>query len=210
MVKKLVGIALLGAATVASAQMKEKGVLVGVDYTNTKTELTHENNVGAVKNYSQDVTNGTTGFKVGYQYYFTRIYFRYNKIDLNDEKRDKYTIDGDRYELNAEYIPKFYENKDKSWMIRGLFGGMAGYNSSKVSVTDTNLLPTGITSTSVENNRFVYGFQAGLLLESKWGVSLEGGMRYRKNTYVDVDDGNYQSTFYGTDKEYFVGLNYLF
>lgn len=209
MIKKMAGLLIVG-ATLLSAQVKDKGFLVGLDLTQASIDSDYTTNgTLSYNDYANNWKKNYAGFKVGYQYYFTRVYFRYNTFDYHDDKRNKFSAKGDAYEFNAEYLPVFYNNSDRSLMLRGIFGAMAGYTKTKIENYDTNLLPVGVSDAA--QNKFLYGFQLGLLLESDYDVSVEMGIRYRKGNimeFVDVNDN--AAIFTRKAQEYFLGVNYLF
>ena len=208
MKKVIVGV--LAGVTLLSAEIPQKGFFIGVDYTKTNTTLAYDKDGGgiATSDYSQNVKESYVGYRIGYQYYFTRFYFRYNGIDYKDMLRNKYTIEGSEYEINGEYIPTFYATPQKSWVIRGIFGAMVGYTRSQVNTSDAFLLPPN--TTSKKQNNFLYGFQGGVMLQSDIGLNLEVGVRYKKGNLAEISDGTNTVVFTATNREYFVGLNYLF
>lgn len=208
--KKIVLGMLIG-ATILSAEVQQKGIFVGIDYTKTKTTLAYYSDGGAIttNDYEQKVNENYLGYKIGYQYYFTRVYFRYNTIDYKDKKRDKFSLKGSEYEFNAEYLPALYTSKQKSWQIRGLVGAMAGYARVRAENPNGDLLPPN--QTFKKQNNFLYGFQAGVMVQSEWGVNIEGGIRYKKGNLTEyADDKGNTAVLGATNREYFVGLNYLF
>ena len=93
-------------------------------------------------------------------------------------------------------------------MVRGIFGAMAGYARAKVETTDSFLLPPN-TPAKTQNN-FLYAFQSGVMLQTDTGFSVELVIRYKKGNLAEVSDGTNTAVFTATNREYFLGINYLF
>lgn len=197
--------------TFAHAEIQEKGFFVGIDISKANTSIEYDNTplAFALRSYTMNSNNNLISYKFGYQYHFTRLYARVNSFEYKDAKRDKYLIKGTNYELNAEYIPVFFMSKSKEWNIRGVFGLGVGYSSSKLENYDINLLPVGVTAGGSQQY-MEYGAQIGLMSETSIGVSVELGARYRKGTLLEFTDGQNDALFSRDEKEYYLGVNYLF
>jgi len=209
MIKKIV-LATTLLVTLAQAEIQQTGFFVGLDGSKRTVDIAYNNNetAFAIRQYTSKSTQKTLSYKVGYQYYFTRLYARINSFKDVDGARDKYTIQGKTYELNAEYIPVFYMSKSKDWDIRGLFGAGIGYNSSKLENYDLTLLPVSVSSST--QSFMEYGYQVGVLVESEIGLSLELGLRFRQGHLLEYSDGQNESTFSREETAYYLGVNYLF
>ena len=212
MIKKIV-LATSLLVTLAQAEIDQRGFFVGLDLSSTSTNLKYDNNAFGtaftVKGYGGESSENTLSYKVGYQYYFTRIYARMSSYEYKDATRNKYTIKGTNYEINADYIPTFYTNKNKTWNIRGVFGLGVGYSSSKLENYDPNLLPAGLTAGDAKN-LMEYGYQIGIMSETSIGLSVELGLRYRQGNLLEFTDGQNDSTFFRDETAYYLGVNYLF
>ena len=213
MIKKI-ALASILLGTLANAEIDQTGFFVGIDGSKSSNIMYENTNADnptfAYNEYTANFDEYTPSFKVGYQYYFTRLYARINSFEYTDSKRDKYTIKGMTYELNADYIPVFYMSKDKEWDIRGVFGVGVGLNTSKLENYDVALLPVDITAN--DSQSYVeYGLQVGLLSEISIGMSLELGLRYRQGYLQKFSDINSnEATFSRDETEYYFGVNYLF
>lgn len=210
MIKKILP-ALLLLPTLGLAEVTQKGFFVGVDYTAANVTTTYQLS-GAISgnNYEGITKDQALSFKAGYQYYFTKVYGRYHGFHYNDEKRSKYTIDGKTFELSAEYIPVWYINSAYNFIARGVFGATAGYTKATLGADhDVNLLPVGEEADTQIS--FLYGFQAGVLIESEYGLSLETGLRFREGNMLEYVDKNQNSVvFTQKNYNYYIGINYLF
>lgn len=193
--------------TLVHAEIKQTGFFIGADVGSKSSNVKYDSD-GAYK-YDMVSNNDSLSFKLGYQYYFTRVYARINSFIYQDTKRDNYTLKGRTYELNADYIPVFYMSKSKKWNLRGVFGFAAGYSSSKLENYDVNLLPVGITAERSQRS-MEYGTQIGLMSETSIGLSVEIGLRLRQGPLIELTDGVASATFNRDDKEYYLGVNYLF
>jgi|GEM_PF-3393808 len=199
-------------ATLANAEIGQSGFFVGLDISQVDSELKYDNSDStayAYNPYTNNISDNRVSFKAGYQAYFARIYARYSTFDYTDEKRDKFTIKGKVYELNADYIPLFYKSENKTWDIRGVFGFGVGYNSSTISDYDTSLLPSGVSGGS-KQNYMEYGYQVGLMSETSIGLSIEAGYRARYGDLQEFTDGSTSAVFPLTTEEFYLGINYLF
>lgn len=202
-------------ATLGQAEIKQNGFFVGLDYSEQNVELKYDNNANGILTsmtvlpYMNDISHGSPSFKAGYQYYFTRVYARYNSFDYKDEKRDKYTIKGTVYELNADYLPILYVSEDKLWNIRAIVGLGVGYNTSKMSDYDLGLIPP--TETAGESQNYMeYGYQVGIMSETSIGLGVELGYRMRYGNLQEFTDTANNATFSLETKEFYLGVNYLF
>ena len=215
MIKKIVlATALL--ATAANAEIQQKGFFVGVDFSKMKSDIKYETSDGNVPaafpytGYDSTSSDSIPSLKVGYQYYFTRVYARVNSYELEDTSRDKYKIKAKTYELNAEYIPVFYMSEKHSWDIRGIFGFGLGYSDAKITEGDIGLAPALSTSFNDSQKNIEYGYQLGMMIETDIGLSGELGYRYRTGNVIEFTDGQNNSTFMVKSREFYLGLNYLF
>ncbi len=212
MIKKI-ALATTLLATLVHAEIDQKGFFVGIDGSTQKTNLKYDNNgfgtAFTVRPYSVESTQTALSYKLGYQYYFTRLYARVNDFKYEDSKKGKYTIKGTTYELNADYIPVFYTSENKEWAIRGVFGLGVGYSSSKLKNYNVDLLPVGVGADTAQNY-MEYGYQAGVMGESFFGLSLELGLRFRQGNVLEFTDGQNEVTFFRDATEYYFGINYLF
>lgn len=197
--------------TLANAEIKQTGFFVGIDASKRAANIAYDNTQTAFPflAYKSESTQDILSYKVGYQYYFTRVYARFNSFKDTDGARNKYTIEGKTYELNAEYIPVFYMSKNKDWDIRGLFGFGVGYNSSKLKNYDLYLLPVNVGA-GVVQNYMQYGYQVGILAETEIGLSLEIGLRFRQGHLLEYTDSTNEVTFTREETAYYFGVNYLF
>ena len=214
--KKILLASSLLVATMANADISQKGLFIGIDFSENNYELQYENKgaIPVVSSLFED-TEHMTSFKVGYQYYFTRVYGRYSEFSYTDTNSHGYTIEGSVLELNADYIPVFYTNQSKTWDIRGVFGIGVGYNQSTFKDYDINLLPAGETADDKQHYYMEYGYQVGLMSETSSGLSIEAVYRARYGDLQEYNDdtaadaGN-KSTFSLVTKEFYLGINYLF
>ncbi len=197
--------------TFANAEIDQTGFFVGIDTGSKSSSVKYDNNGVSFpfNSYTAEPYNTSLSYKFGYQYYFTRLYARVNSFTYKDAQRDKYTIQSTTYELNADYIPIFYMSKSKKWDIRGVFGFGVGYSSSKLENYDINLLPVDLSAERSQRT-LEYGTQIGLMSETSIGLSIELGLRYRQGTLLEFTDGQNNVTFSRNDKEYYLGINYLF
>jgi hypothetical protein len=202
------------------ADIDSKGFFVGVDVSHKKSKVYYTNsnpNGLAIATDEYENIHSDTGvsFKLGYEYYFTRVYLRYNRFNYDDKEKKLYKIEGITYEINIEYIPLIYKTKNDKFNIRGIVGSGVGYNVSELEVytEDGYLLPSDVFP--CDSQRYMeYGFEIGILVESYWGISAEVGFRYRYGDlqeYTDDkgDQGN-KASFDLKTEEFYFGLNYLF
>ena len=204
---------------IANCDMKNVGVLLGVNLSSQTQEVRYDNNNGSTpaigtNPYSSKTKEHTLEYKLGYQYYFTRVYFKYSKLDLEDEAQNKFRLDGAVYELNVDYIPLLYTNATRAWNIRGIFGAGVGYNVTHLDTNTPYLLPTDVYPDEGDQVFMEYGYQIGAMVETKYNISLEVAYRYRKGDLQEYTDdkgdaGNKVSIDLITS-ELYVGLNYIF
>jgi len=195
--------------TTERKKLKAKGFFIGVDFENIDAETRYkydsQSHVNNIPN-STDKYN-EPAFKLGYQYYYTRLYFKYSSLD---EKTQDYTIASKSYEINAEYIPIFY--RGNRYAIRGIFGVSIGYMDSEIKdFSDrfaTEAQSVGLTDH--EDKQAVYGAQIGLMYEMSNGLSAEVGYRYRGGNLIESDNGTDKVTFETKRKQLYLGINYLF
>ncbi len=210
MIKKIAIMSTL-ISSLAYAEVQQKGFFVGVDYAAKSVNLKYENTVTgfAYNGYNATPSDNTLSYKVGYQYYFTRVYARIAQFDYHDTAKNRYSIDGTTYELNAEYLPVFYMAKSKKWDLRGFVGIGVGYNRNRLYNYNIGLLP--VAPLTGENQSYIeYGWQLGAMVETEIGVSVELGMRARKGDLMEFSDSTNEATFLYDTTEYYLGINYLF
>lgn len=199
--------------TVAHAEIDQTGFFVGIDAGYKATNIDYKANEDNWK-ASLDIKNLKTtplSYKLGYQYYFTRVYALITKNNYEEESKNKYNIDTSTFEMNADYIPLFYINTQKTWSVRGIFGLSMGYNKSKI----TNNLSTAeevkpVLSTDTTQRNMVYGAQIGMMSEFDFGLILEFGYRYRQGLLMEFTDDTSNAEFTHDSSEYYLGINYLF
>ena len=216
MIKKIVLASSLLVGTMASAEISQKGFFVGVDFSQSDYKVSYEND-GTFTSAAYDVNDkeNITSFKVGYQYYFTRVYGRYSNFKYEDTAKNHYTAKGSIYELNADYIPVLYTHSSKVWNIRGIFGIGIGYNDSKMdNFTDTLLIvgPASIPYDGKSQDYMEYGYQIGIMTETSIGLSVEAAYRARYGTLQEftAPSSADRATFDLVTQEFYLGVNYLF
>ena len=210
MIKKIVIMSTL-ISSLAYAEVAQKGFFAGVDYASKSVNLKYENTglVFTSNGYNASPSDNTLSYKIGYQYYFTRVYARIAQYDYHDTEKNHYSIDGTTYEINADYLPVLYMAKNKKWDLRGFVGIGVGYNRSRLYNYNTGLLPP--TPLTGENQSYIeYGWQIGIMAETETGVSVELGLRARKGDLMEFSDGTNNATFLYDTTEYYIGVNYLF
>ena len=203
----LVSVALV--STMAFAELKEKGPFAGIDFQQISADNLYETSGAAFPfprfDNSSDFSN--LNVKVGYQYYVTRLYL---SLSQPDEKYDTYAVKSTEYDMNFEYVPLFYYNS--GFAFRGVFGAAIGISDSELyGMSDGveeqhNIL--GFTKN--RQQRIVYGWQLGLIVEMDLGVSLELGWRQRFGNLIEFTDGTNKATIETKRQQYYLGLNYLF
>jgi len=185
--------------------LKGKGFFIGIDIESVKADTSMENKVYSFPSKTDNYTE--PAFKLGYQYYFTRIYFKYSTVA---EKTDDYTIDSTSYELNVEYIPILY--RDNSYAVRLITGLAVGYTDNdlkNLSLGFSDSLGSfGVKEDS--QKEAIYGVQIGLMLEMSMGLSAEVGYRYRRGNLLEFQNDSGDTTFETKRKQIYLGLNYMF
>ena len=210
--KKIVLASSLLMATLAQAEIEQSGFFVGIDFSQTNSELLYDNSGNmATSPYTNKLNSVPISYKIGYKTYVTRVYARYSELGYKDEKRNKFSIDnGQVYELNADYTPMFYISKTKNWNIKGVIGVGVGYNSSTMTDLDGDfLLPVGETA-GARQNYMEYGGQLGVMSETSIGLSVEAAYRVRYGNLQEFTDTANNATFSLETHEFYLGLNYLF
>jgi opacity protein-like surface antigen len=189
--------------------LKGKGFFIGIDLERVETDTRYStsSSLAIYRIADGDKTYTEPAFKVGYQYYFTRIYFKYSQVD---EATTDYTVDSSAYELNVEYMPVVY--RGNSYAVR-LFGGLSiGYTKNDLKDLSPRMIDqlalTGATDTS--DTQALYGAQMGVMLEMSMGLSAEIGYRYRRGDLLEIQADSGDTTFKTKRKQLYVGLNYMF
>ena len=191
------------------SKLTGKGFFIGVDYeqveATTRYKVDSQNQLSNIPNYTDKFNE--PAYKLGYQYYFTRLYFKYSTLE---EETIDYTVDSTSYELNAEYIPIFY--RGDSFAIRGIFGTSLGYIDSEVKDLSARLEQEAqfVGLTDFSDKEAIYGIQVGLMLEMSFGLSAELGYRYRRANVLESENSDGTVTFETKRKQLYMGLNYIF
>ena len=197
----------------------QTGFFVGLDISHMSTETRYNKSGSGITtaNYSSTGTLTPLSLKLGYQYYFTRIYARVNtSSSYDDNAKQRYKIDSQVYELDVDYLPVFYRSDDKFWTIKGVFGVGLGANKSALTYYDARLDSIGTNLEAILNKEtqwnMQYGLQAGVQVELDFGLSAELGYRYRSGLMTEFSDtdGANEATFKLLSDEVYLGLNYLF
>jgi len=189
--------------------LKGKGFFIGVDFEHIKADTRYStNNQNTINNIpNKEDTYNKPALKLGYQYYFTRVYFKYSQVD---EKTNDYTVESTLYEVNVEYIPVIY--RGNSYALRLITGIAVGATKNDLtglsSRMDVQLLATDVTDSS--DTEVMYGAQIGLMFEMSMGLSAEIGYRYRRGNLLEVEASSGNTTFETKRKQIYLGLNYLF
>ena len=218
MIKKITLLSTL-ISTLMYADIEQKGFFVGIDGSLLKTSVNYAKKGSGIttSNYASSESLAALSAKIGYQYYFTRIYARVNsKNTYIDKAKNRYTMKNQVIELNVDYLPVFYINKNKSWNLRGVMGVGVGANKSVLSSYDARLDSIGQNLQKILDKQtqynMEYGLQLGLLSEFDFGLSAELGYRFRTGLLVefsDADSAN-EATWKLNSQELYLGLNYLF
>jgi len=220
MIKKIALTTLL-LSTLASAEMSQKGFFVGLDGSTLSSNIAYAKKGSAIttSNYASDESITPISLRLGYQYYFTRIYGRVSsehEYKDNTKEPGRFKIKNQVFELNADYLPTFYKADSKSWFIRGVFGVGIGANKSALTYYDSKLDSIGNNLTPILSKEtqwnMEYGYQLGALMEFDFGLSTELGYRFRSGLmaeFSDADEAN-QATFKLRTEEIYIGINYLF
>ena len=217
MIKKIVLTTTL-LTSLAYGDMTQKGFIVGFDVSMLDSSIEYANK-GAFQtnNYASSSENNSFSGKIGYQYYFTRVYVRINQnAEYKDENKGYYKVRNQVIELNADYLPILYSAKDNKWNIRGIIGVGVGANRSQMSYYSTLIdSPESIFDKETKYN-MEYGFQIGTQVEFDFGLSAELGYRARSGLMAEFSDADgvtsatYEATFKLKTSELYLGLNYLF
>jgi opacity protein-like surface antigen len=190
-------------------RLKAKGFFIGVDFENidadTRYRVNSQNALFNIPNSSDKYNE--PAFKLGYQYYYTRVYFKYSSLD---EKTQDYTVESTSYELDVEYLPIFY--RGDSYAIRGLLGTAIGYIDSDLKNLSARLMQEAefVGLSDLSDKQPVYGVQIGLVFEMTNGLSAEFGYRYRRGNLLESDNGTDSVTFETKRRQLYLGFNYLF
>lgn len=222
MIKKMIILSTLVSTLLVAETMKEKGFFVGIDISHNQTDMSYRksSSIPAYNVYNNIATYYPVSIKVGFQYYFAKIYLRFSDpITISDTTRDAYSIKTKVYELNVDYIPILYRNKDKEWTIKGVLGIASGVNASKLIEYDKRLFDPMNTDGTVDTGsqyNMNLGYNIGLINEFDSGLNIELGYRFRSGLaleYFDTDQSGNRSneaTFKLRTKEFYLGVNYLF
>ena len=198
---------------------KQKGFFVGLDvsYMNATTRYDKSGAGITTSSYSSKDYLVPVSVRLGYQYYFTRIYARINnEKSYQDNKKERYKLDSKAYEINADYIPVIYTSTEKDWTIRALFGVGLGANKSALTYYDARLDSIGTNLEAILDKdtqwNMEYGLQMGAMAEFDFGLNVELAYRYRSglmSEFSDTDGAN-EVTFKLLSSEIYLGVNYLF
>lgn len=214
MIKKIVILSTL-VSTLLYADIKEKGFFVGLDFGENKANVDYRQVGTATNAHTVESESTSVSPKIGYQYYFTRVYVSANKMNY-EEERGRYTVEEMHYEFDADYIPILYQNFEKGLAIKAIMGVSLGYsyNNLKNIKQEDQLLPVDpLYPYDYSQEYFNYGYQLGFLLAGKEGMSFEIGFKSRMGTlleFQDDDQGTNRATFNLDAQEYYIGFNYLF
>ncbi len=189
--------------------LRGKGFFIGFDLESIKAETRYStSSTNTLYNISDNEDTYTEpAFKVGYQYYFTRVYFKYSQVD---EKTDDYTVESTSYEANIEYIPVLY--RAHTYAVRLITGLAVGFTKNDLSGLSANMQEqlefTDATDSS--DTQAIYGAQIGVMLEMSMGLSAELGYRYRRGNLLEVEADSGNTTFETKRKQFYIGINYIF
>jgi hemolysin activation/secretion protein len=195
---------LLASFAYAQEELKTKGFFIGVDYEKLKMDSRYKS---TLYNYANEGSYSEPAFKLGYQYYFTRIYLKYSNVE---ESYPEYTVDSTSYEADFEYIPVLY--RDDSFALRLIAGVSMGYSDNELKNLNSTLdaYHTSLGLTNFNQKQAIYGVQMGLMLEMSMGLSGELGYRYRRGNVMEFEDDSGDITVMTKRRQLYVGLNYLF
>jgi hypothetical protein len=218
MLKKVIVTSLL-VSTLLQAQMKEKGFFVGIDGSTSSANIAYAKSGSAIttSDYESDDRVSALSLKLGYQYYFTKIYARVNKnITYSDQSKDRFKVKNCVIEMNVDYSPIFYMPRNSNYIIRGVFGAGVGVNKSALTEYDARLDAIGTNLNPILDKQtqynMEYGYNLAIVGELDFGLSIEAGYRYRYGLLTEFSDetsGN-EATFTLSTGEFFLGVNYLF
>ena len=216
MIKKIAILSTL-VSTLLYGEIKDRGIFIGVDMARANGEVFYTNK-GAIPTspYSTKQEQNIPSLKLGYQYYFTRIYGRINETKTySDNVKDYFEVKTRLVELNVDYIPMLYQDDKKAVAIRGIIGAGVGINSSSLLSYHYFMdAPVSIMNTKTQRS-MEYGYNLGLIAEFNVGINFEIGYRFRSgvlDTFADVEEGtaSFVTAFELETKEVYLGLNYLF
>ena len=140
MIKKIALASTLLISTLVSAETPEKGFLLGLNLSKHDGEMEYKQFGTATNNHTVSSDAVSLVPKIGYQYYFTRIYFLTNQYSYK-EARDRYSIKGSNYEIDVDYIPRIYKGKETSvHLLAGVSVGMQKSTLQNIRQED-QLLP---------------------------------------------------------------------
>jgi len=204
--RRYIGLILILLSTLSMAEeLKGKGFFLGVDLERINVEGTYSSKL---YNFENDESYTRPAFKVGYQYYFTRVYFKYSQLQ---EDYVPYDVDSDSYEANVEYIPILY--RADSYAIRLMVGASIGYTDNEMKDLDPSSIGNvheALGLNDYSQKKAIYGFQLGVMMELSVGLSAELGYRYREGNLLEFDDDSGDITVETKRKQYYMGLNYMF
>jgi len=189
--------------------LKGKGFFVGIDIERIKADTRYstgsQNTLYNIENSKN--TYNEPALKLGYQYYFTRVYLKYSQLD---EKTDDYTMESTLYEANVEYLPVIY--RGNSYALRLITGLAVGFTKNDLTGLSTQmqnqLAVTDVTDSS--DTQVMYGAQIGLMYEMSMGLSAELGYRYRRGNLLEAEADAGNTTFESKRKQLYLGFNYMF
>jgi len=217
MIKKIILISILTSTLLVAETMKEKGFFLGLDVSHNMTEVSYRKSSSIVRynNYSNFENYHPVSIKLGYQYYFTKVYLRFSDpITIQDTTRYAYDIKTKVYELNADFIPILYRSENKKFAIKGVLGIAAGVNASELVEYDKRLFdPMNEDGTVDPGSQYNMnlGYNIGVMGEFDFGLNLELGYRFRSGMALEYSDKDKnEATFKLITKEVYLGVNYLF
>jgi len=214
MIKKIAILSIV-VSTLLYADIEEKGIFLGLDFGQNEATVEYRAVGTATSKHSVNSSTIKVAPKIGYQYYFTRVYFSANRMNYQEES-SRYTIEEMHYEFDADYLPILYQNLKKDLVLKAVIGASIGYSYSELKniKQEDQLLPLDpISPYSYSQEHFNYGYQLGLQLAGKNGMSVEVGFKTRMGTLLEFQDdaqGTNRATFNLDSKEYYIGFNYLF
>lgn len=196
-------------SSIALADLKDKGPFIGIDLQQVNADGLYETSGTAFPYPRTDASSNFTNvnLKVGYQYYVTRLYV---SISQTDEQYSSYSVKSTLYDMNFEYVPLFYHNEN--FGIRGIFGVSIGLSDNELYGLSDGVKEQQDILGFTKNNqqRIMYGFQAGVMAELDFGISLELGWRQRHGHLIEFTDNTNKVTVSTKRQQYYLGINYLF
>jgi len=214
MIKKIVMVSLLGSSFL-HADLKEKGFFVGMDFGANQATVSYKQSGTATNAHANTTSTIKVSPRIGYQYYYTRIAFSANKMNYEDS-RSRYTIEEKHVACDIDYLPIFYKDSQQDFAFKGIAGVSLGYSQSTLSSIKQldQLLPVAPQSPyNYTQENFGYGYQLGVMLTGRSGLSFELGFKSRLGTLLEFKDdtsGSNRATFNLDSQAYYLGLNYLF